>query len=147
MRLLEKEPIVKVGYIGTIKRTGDTKSNAQVAADNEFGATGVPERSFMRSTFDEQVNRWFTITKKYHSAVLAGKMDVYQALEKMGVIIKSDIQAKITSNIPPPNSPATIARKGSDRTLIDTGQLLNSVTQKIVEDGRGERSAPSRLEK
>ena len=31
-----------------------------------------------------------------------------------------------------PNAPATIRRKGSDRPLIDTGQLVNSVEYEVV---------------
>ena len=31
-----------------------------------------------------------------------------------------------------PNAPATIRRKGSDRPLIDTGQLVNAVEYEVV---------------
>ena len=36
-----------------------------------------------------------------------------------------------------PNSPATIARKGSDRPLIDTGELRKSITYVVRKRGTG----------
>jgi hypothetical protein len=33
----------------------------------------------------------------------------------------------------PPNAPSTIARKGSDRPLIDTGQLRRAITYVVTE--------------
>lgn len=38
----------------------------------------------------------------------------------------------------PPNAPSTIAQKGSDRPLIDTGELRKSVAYVVVADGRRE---------
>jgi hypothetical protein len=34
--------------------------------------------------------------------------------------------------VPPPNSPRTIARKGSSKTLIDTSQMINSIRAEVV---------------
>jgi hypothetical protein len=38
------------------------------------------------------------------------------------------VKNKVVTGPFEPNKPATIARKGSDRPLIDTAQLLNSIT-------------------
>jgi HK97 gp10 family phage protein len=50
-------------------------------------------------------------------------------------IIKTAIQDKIMSNVPPPNAPSTIARKGSSNTLRDTDEMLNSVDIRISDEG------------
>jgi hypothetical protein len=42
------------------------------------------------------------------------------------------IKGKIKSNIPPPNSPATLVLKEGNRTLIDTGLMLNSIEYEVV---------------
>jgi len=117
---------------------GDTNgelSIAEYAAYNEYGTGKIPERSFMRSTFDEKVsdiNR--DIDNKYRQ-VQAGKMNIYSALNLVGLRHGRDIQKKIGSNISPANSPMTIAKKGSGKTLIDTGAMINAVRH-IVRVGK-----------
>jgi HK97 gp10 family phage protein len=56
------------------------------------------------------------------------------ALEEAGKHIVELIKQKIMSNVPPPLAEATIKRKGSDRTLIDTGAMLSQVSSEVVSD-------------
>ncbi|OPY54712.1 MAG: hypothetical protein A4E48_00291 [Methanosaeta sp. PtaU1.Bin060] len=49
--------------------------------------------------------------------------------------LENAIKQKIQSNVPPPNAPSTIARKGHSNTLIDTGEMLESVTHMQAEEG------------
>ncbi len=53
-------------------------------------------------------------------------VDPAPALEKAGQIGADGIRAYIDSHIPPPNSPATVARKGFDLPLYDTGALYRA---------------------
>ena len=58
----------------------------------------------------------------------------YNAEELIGLLgeqIVADIKEKIDSNIPPLLSPATIKRKKSTKTLIDTGIMKNSINYEI----------------
>jgi hypothetical protein len=43
------------------------------------------------------------------------------------------LQAQIASNMGPPNKPMTIYLKGSSKTLIDSGRMMQSVTWAIDE--------------
>lgn len=98
----------------------------------------IPERSFIRSTVDAHAKGdWARESEALKKAVIDG-MTVDTALKRMGMLIKSAIQAKIRSNVPPPNAPATIDRKGSSKTLIDTGQLLNSIDYEVHREGERE---------
>jgi len=46
--------------------------------------------------------------------------------------LKTKIHEKIVSDIPPPNAESTLERKApKTHTLIDTGELLGSITYKI----------------
>jgi hypothetical protein len=47
--------------------------------------------------------------------------------------IKNEVVLAYYSNTPPPNAPSTIAKKGSDRTLIDTGEMVGSIETRIEE--------------
>jgi hypothetical protein len=52
-------------------------------------------------------------------------------LEKIGLWVVNKVKAKFGSDDLVPNSEATIKAKGSDKPLIDTGQLRNSITYVI----------------
>ena len=163
---LRSKPYVKVGVLQvaydapkTVDGTGKNAKPAQfakipslgdVAVWNEFGTSppnkgvgkfgpvhGTPERSFIRSTFDENVKvGWKEYADELRKAIINGQIDTDKALGLMGQRIKRDTQAKIRSNIPPPNAQSTIdAKGGKDKTLINTGQLLNSIDYEVHRKG------------
>jgi hypothetical protein len=49
----------------------------------------------------------------------------------LGMELENRIRLKILSNVPPPLKESTIKRKGSSVTLIDTGQALASVQNRV----------------
>jgi hypothetical protein len=118
--------------------TEDGTSLSLVASANEYGTIDgrVPERSFMRSAMDEGRAELGELQRRLFLLVLAGKMDPKRALGIIGAKAKALVQAKIASNIPPPNAPSTIARKGSTRTLIDTGQLRQGIEYVVHPTGK-----------
>ena len=50
---------------------------------------------------------------------------------------QSLVKAEIRLGPPPPLNPATAKAKGSSHTLINSGQMLASVTYKVVRIGGG----------
>lgn len=129
---------VKVGIQtgdGSVDRDGITM--AELAMVHEFGSRDghIPQRSFLRSTVDENERRYVAAMKKELAKIPSGKATVRGALRQTGERMRSDVIDKIRRGIPPPNAPSTIARKGSSTPLIDTGQLLQSITVKVDTDG------------
>ncbi len=102
---------------------------ALIAAANEFGTRDgrIPERSFLRSTFDEQLNNIVKLKDKLFTMLVNQQIGSVQALALLGQFFQDKVKKKINSNVPPPNAPSTIAAKGSSKTLIDSGQLLQSI--------------------
>lgn len=92
----------------------------------------IPERSFLRSTFDEQNDKWFTFLKKQVANVLNGRIGAKTLCERLGAKMVADIQEKLTDLDDPPNVSATTATKGSTNPLLDTGGLRMRVTYKVV---------------
>jgi hypothetical protein len=96
----------------------------------------IPERSFMRSGFDENLPKIEDMAKKLVLKVLEGKgrFTAEFALSRMGAYIVSLIQAKITDGTFTPLHPYTIAHKkdNSTKPLIDSGRMKNSITWRIV---------------
>ena len=126
---------------------------AKVAEINEFGATirvtdkmrkwfafqgfplnkntteiHIPPRSFMRSTCDEKKQEWSNVMNSRLKKVFSGELTFEQALEQLGLKIKGDVQEKISQTTTPPNSAMTIAMKGKNTPLRDTGLMLNSIS-------------------
>jgi hypothetical protein len=125
-------PKISVGVFETdgAKVYVDGVTVLDVATFHEFGL-GVPERSFLRGWFDENIERAREALVRLMRSVVEGKRTKEQALELFGVWLVGEIQKRMAENIPPPLAPETIARKGSDVALIDTGSLRSSVTYKI----------------
>lgn len=103
------------------------------AIANEYGTSKIPERPFMRSTADEKQENWSALMDKIVEGVTKGDFEVERKIGLVGEQMVNDIKEKISSNVPPPLNPATIKRKGSSRTLIDTGNMRNSITFKITD--------------
>jgi len=112
---------------------------AEIAAVNEFGTEDghIPARSFLRSSFDANREANVRLFDKLLGAVLDGKMPIDQALGLLGLKMSSDVKKKIASDVPPPNAQRTIEQKGSARTLVDTGRMLNAVTWAVDKDKKG----------
>lgn len=130
--------------VGVPKGAEDRKdakdpSMAEVAFFNEFGTEHIPERSFLRSTVDENSRKYTELYRKLMGSVYDGKTTIKKAMGVLGEKARADVRAKIRSNVPPPNAPATIARKKSTKTLVDTGQLRQSITYE-VRDGKPDGS-------
>lgn len=126
---------IEVGIFGS-----DDSHYVMIAGVHEFGMTirqkkgsiVIPERSFIRSTFDEQNKKWFDFVKKRIPSLLDGRISARQLCELLGTRMVADIQKKIKDIDDPPNAPSTIAQKGSSSPLIDTGGLRMRVTYKVV---------------
>ena len=111
-------------FVGTKYKTG--KDVTEVAKKNDKGI-GVPERPFMIPAGNKAANKTINITVQS----IAGGMDESQALSRAGIMFKNAIAREITNIKEPPNSPYTIAKKGSSNPLIDTGKMRASVNWKL----------------
>jgi hypothetical protein len=106
----------------------------KIAAINEFGGihqdgsgeVAVPERSFLRSTVDENSAKYVAMLERAAELLVAG-VDGRRPMAIIGHVVVRDVQLKITGRINPPNAPLTIKRKGSDVPLVDTGRLRASI--------------------
>jgi hypothetical protein len=122
---------VKVGVIGETGRkgaAGDALNNVELATVHEFGTATVPERSFIRSTYEAHRDEMVLLMARLVPALYAQKITVQQLLGLVGAKFAAEIKNTIRASIPPPLSPVTIAEKGSSLPLVDTGQLINSIS-------------------
>jgi hypothetical protein len=154
-KTMEKGPSVDVGIMGSkalaqkktrekrsFDRDGGFKSSApnvslvEVAHFHEYGvpSRNIPERSFLRATIRKNHSEYKKFLEKAVTQIYLGKLTVKQSLALLGEKAVSNIRTRIIKHIPPPLQPETIWRKQSTTPLIDTGQLLNSITYKVNAD-------------
>jgi hypothetical protein len=108
----------------------DGESVAQVAFWNEFGTSRAPARPFMRSTIEDKQGEWAT---RIAGAAVHYDYDSAKVLGLMGETMKEDFQSSINGWTNPRNADSTIATKGFDKPLIDTGVMLQAVDYRVDE--------------
>ncbi|MBP3629893.1 MAG: hypothetical protein J6J23_00180, partial [Clostridia bacterium] len=72
----------------------------------------IPERSFLRTGHDENIDRILKQTERAIGQVLAGKMSIDRLLDIYGQQMATAIKNKMSSMSNPPNSSITLEQKG-----------------------------------
>jgi len=127
-----------------VEHKGSGITNADLGFFHEFGTAGIslgrsgaeyggiPERSFIRSTFDRKVLSWQRLMGRATRQLYGPKrVNIRRVLGIVGEKAVADIRRTIRAGIPPPLMPETVDRKGSSKPLIDTGQLVASITYAV----------------
>jgi hypothetical protein len=91
----------------------------------------IPERSFLRSGYDENKDEIIDKVKQLLPSVLEGNVNPQLFMEMIGLEFAGLIQKKLRNLRDPANSSMTIERKGSTNPLIDTGRLVGSIRHEI----------------
>ncbi|WP_306308953.1 hypothetical protein [Xylella fastidiosa] len=114
-------------------RTEDGIGSAGLLAVHELGAPerGIPERSVVRRSISEHQDKYVALHRQHLRAVLRDAMTVETALNLLGTVAAGDVKATIRHADLPPLRQQTIQRKGSSAPLIDTGQMLQSITYEV----------------
>lgn len=144
LKAIEQEPFVKIGILKDEKhdsKSGDGASLLTIASVHEFGAPSkkIPERSYLRSTADKNSKRIQNHITRGYDDIIKGKDSVLNVLTKIGILVQSLVQQKITSLREPALKESTVKRKGSSNPLIDTGQLRQSIRYEVVKKGKGRK--------
>ena len=118
---------VAVGILEGSQNEGT--SIAEYASYNEFGTEDIPSRPFMAMSFDENLAEINSDFKKQGDQMLQGKKTANAALTVIGQKHAGRIQTTITGrNILPRLADSTVrAKKGSTKTLVDSGAMANAV--------------------
>lgn len=130
---LDGATAIYVGVRGDAGESEDGTPLAQVAAANEFGTDRIPERSFLRSTVDAQQGAYEDLLEQVVTEAVdgGGLPALDRGLDRIGLTAVADVQRTMRDLKDPPNAPSTVARKGSDNPLIDTGRLRQSISHEV----------------
>ena len=129
-----RELEIAVGYpkdasgLGTPEPAYDGEASIiEVAIRNNYGL-GVPRRAFFEEARKDMQDRYHEVMRKTAKQMLAGEADPRKVLDLAGLQAETAVRDSIANGNWQPNSPATIARKGSSKPLIDTSTMRNRVT-------------------
>lgn len=98
------------------------------------GYITIPERSFMRSTFDNDaaLKKPFEQFDAAVMQIFTGEGTALQAANVLGNALVAAIKHTMRSNVGPANSEFTLARKGEGKgTLVDKARLFQSIGYEI----------------
>ena len=129
------EPVVTIGIhekAGSASMTNG-KTLVDIANINEFGSADghVPQRSFVRAPFDAHEAELRKDLVGLMIDVLNGRRTKEQILDIIGQKGVGILQKAIADQIPPPNAPYTIQKKGSSTPLVATGFMRSSITYEV----------------
>jgi len=110
---------------------------ALVATHHEFGTEDMPARPFLRSAFDVAQAEIGKMVEKGVNSIMDDGKTALEAANKLGLFGVTLVKKRIQ------DSPAwaeelaavTIKAKKSTKPLVDTAQMINSVTYVIKQNG------------
>lgn len=111
-------------------------NNAEIGAFHEFGTSKLPVRSFLRFPITTQLGKYLIKTKAFDKGALKkilaeGNMVTW--LKKVGLVAETVIADAFDSGGFGQWKPSNMSDKKNHQTLIETQQLRNSITSRVVE--------------
>jgi hypothetical protein len=99
------------------------------AVANEFGTEKIPERPFMRQTFDRFFKELQKLKSEGMNRVVYDGTKPSVELSRVGAFYQNKVRTEISTKSGgfEPNADITIKRKGSETPLLDTGKMIQSI--------------------
>ena len=91
----------------------------------------IPERSFLRTGFDEHHKDVLKKAEMLIPLLLDGKISGDNVLEMVGETLATKIKTYARNLNRPPNAEMTKEQKGSNNPLVDTGTMIESITYEV----------------
>lgn len=129
LRKVRRAKVVQVGFMENAVYPDGTPV-ALAAAVNNYGApaAGVPPRPFFSNLVADKKEDW---GHALGENLKATDYDAEKALALLGQGIEGDLRKAINDFVGVPLKPRTIKRKGFDKQLIDTADMINSVSSRV----------------
>lgn len=102
---------------------------AAVAFWNNYGTSTSLARPFFSNMIEEEKPTW---GKKVAAGLKAMDGDGEKVLGAMGLDIQGALIQSIRDFKDPPNAPYTVKKKGFNKPLIDTADMVNSPTYRVI---------------
>lgn len=127
---------LKVGFLGGVEEPGSGFPVAKAAYMSEFGyaSSNIPPRPFLRPAIAKNEKKWDVYIANLIKRTFKGELELWQAFERLGIVVQSDIQASIDAVHSPSLKWATIRARYRRRSggYKKTFESENKATGGIV---------------
>lgn len=135
---IKKPPTIHLGFFSTATYPDGQRVPDVARLLNYGGRVGkffIPPRPFLTTLASYKGGQWRGTMHELYKQHLP---HIYQPstfdiiYNKFAILVSNDLKDTMILWRTPPNSPYTIAKKGSSNPLIDTKHMVNSATYKLV---------------
>ena len=95
-------------------------------------SVNIPARPFLERTIIVNGTKWNERWADLVTEMLNGSGTAKSVMDNLGKQMVTDMREQLSDYIRPHNAPLTIANKGFDDTLMDTGKLSKSIDYRVV---------------
>jgi len=146
--LAQKQVLIGIPDATTDRENGGAVTNAELGYLHEFGSpsNNIPARPFLIPGVTKSNPAAAVLLRQGAEKALDASTQpdgqtgkpVDASLDRAGLLASNAVKRLFTDdNGWAPNAPSTSAQKGSDRPLIDTGQMRRAITYAVVKkDGQ-----------
>lgn len=139
MKMLKSKAVVRIGILGSKDGRSDGLSNSEVGMFHEFGTTTIPKRSFLRDPIMENIDRSLKksnlLDEKVLKKILKEQSPV-DILTKVGIIAEGIVaEGFATGGFGKWAQWSGHYKNKTGDILVDSGQLRNSITSQVVDNG------------
>lgn len=92
----------------------------------------IPPRPFIKEAWEANKKKYTKMISDGLDGIFRGKDTARRLLNRLGTESVKDIRESAIKLKEPANAPLTVENKGSDNPLVDTGELEQKVTYKII---------------
>lgn len=129
-----RPPSARVGILGNNSARSGRTTNATVGAAHEFGTSVLPQRSFLRVPISEHLESYLkksgALNKETFKEVIASGT-VTPWMEKVAIVAESIVLDAFDSGGFGKWKSSNMDHKKNKQTLVETGQLRNSITSEV----------------
>ena len=111
------------------------KENRHMTSDEAKESGKIPPRPFgstLMQNYGDKIKKFY---QKDVGESLKGKRSMKQSLNRVGFIASGLMKQNLSTGNWTPNAESTIAKKGSSKPLIDTGEMRRAITWVLKKSG------------
>lgn len=127
-----KNNFFQAGVVDGRLRYPDGTKVVDVATWNEFGTATAPARPALRNALKEAAPQLRALGQRQAALILQGRLTIQKASENQAKILVKLMKFHILKLKAPPNAPSTVAAKGFNDPLIETGKYHDSINYKVA---------------
>lgn len=131
-----KLPVARVGILGdkSARNGKHADTNSQIGYKHEFGADGMPIRSFLRIPITDNMQKYLEDSGAFTEDVLKKVVNsgtVFEWVQKIGIVGESIVADAFDTGGFGKWKPSIMTFKKNHQTLVETQQLRNSITSDV----------------